>query len=156
MPGLRRQVVKLELIHVVLPMLVGGLTYLFFRADSLLMFHWAEALGLAGPLSDARLAVSGFGAMLPDWFLLSAPDAAWLYALGAQMVILHRESSLLVRAFWVSLAPLLAIGAEFGQAFGWVSGTFDVLDVLFLFIVTVGVVVLERLVAAGRSPLFSE
>jgi hypothetical protein len=154
--GRKVKAVRLELIHVVLPMLIGGFTYLLFRADTLLMFQWVDSLGLSGPLAEARAAAAGFGAVLPDWFLFSLPDAAWLYAFGAQMVILHRESRLLVRVCWVVVAPVLAIGAEFGQAFGWVPGTFDMLDVLLLSIVTFGVVVLERCVASRPAPLFSE
>jgi len=145
----RGRIVRLELLHVILPLLLGGLTYLLFRTDSLIMFRWVEGLGLSAPLAAARADLGGLGDSLPDSFLYSFPDAAWLYAFGAQMVILHRDSKLMVRAFWVLLAPLMALGAEFGQALGWVRGTFDVADVILLTVAASGVLCLERWLARG-------
>ena len=150
------QVLRAEGLHVILPMFIGGLIYLLFRVDTLLMFQWVDALGLAGPLAAARASVAGFGAALPPWFLFSLPDGLWLYAFGAQMVILHRESVLPVRVFWICLAPLLALVGEAGQAFGWIPGTFDVVDVLFFSMVSLGVVLLERSVAVRWAPLHSK
>lgn len=42
-------------IHVLTPLAIGGLIYVLWRSDSLLMFRWFEALGVAKLVAQLRV-----------------------------------------------------------------------------------------------------
>ena len=88
----------------VLTLIIGGLIYILFRTDSLVMFKWFAALSLDKPieyLRDSTLTVKNH---LPDWFLFSLPDGLWIFSY---------------------------ITFELGQLFNIVPGTFDAIDLIF-------------------------
>jgi len=113
-------------LYVVLPTFVGASIYLLFRTPSLMVFQWVDAVGLHTQLMTLRECLSG--ARLPDWFLYSLPDGIWVYATTMWMLVIWRGATPWP---WLSIAVLLAVGAEFGQAVGCVPGTYQHLDILF-------------------------
>lgn len=112
--------------HVLLPTLIGAATYLLFRTPSLLAFRWVETVGLSDQLMAIRGHVSSV--RLPNWFLYSLPDGIWVYATTSWMAIIWQGKKSWA---WITIAVLLAVGSEIGQAFGIVPGTYQHLDVLF-------------------------
>ena len=118
------------LVHCVIPMWIGGWIYLLFRAEHLLMFRWADAIGLLAPIQSLRADWGWMGASLPDWVLFSVPDGVWVYVATAFFGRLWRTGPLLPHLFWVSLASVLAIGGELAQYPGFIPGTFDWVDVI--------------------------
>lgn len=122
---------------------VGGLLYLGARPSSLLMFGWAEALGLGGLVEVWRTVAGPFIAAAPDWVCFSLPFALWTY--GFTVALRHSR--------WVGVAPSLAVGSELGQVVGPVPGTFDIVDLLLL-VAAVGLALLPaRPLARVASPL---
>jgi hypothetical protein len=113
----------------VAPLLLGGLVYVVFRAESLLMFRWFDAFGLGPAVAWLRVSLGGAGAALPRWFVFSFPDAAWVFSMTALLGVVWRARLGTAEArAWMSLGLLLGAGAELGQAVGLVPGTFDIVD----------------------------
>jgi hypothetical protein len=118
------------LLHVFLPLIVGGMIYLSFREKSLLMFHWTKWAGQLHFINASRSALSNIESFVPLWVIYSLPDALWVYAITAFMVLMWRNTSGPWKVFWIALGPILGVGAELGQSLRIVSGTFDFSDLL--------------------------
>jgi hypothetical protein len=118
------------LLAVVLPIVVGGLIYILFRTDTLLMFRWADALALTGPIARGRAAVAPLLPWVPGFVLFSIPDGVWVFSATAFFARLWSDGPLWMRVLWIGAAPAMAIGGELGQIVGLVPGTFDALDLI--------------------------
>jgi hypothetical protein len=137
-PALPPFTVGFFLIHCVLPMVIGGLVYLTWRSDSLLMFGWARAIGLEGAVEMLRSQFGHHRASVPEWILFSVPDGAWVYSSTAFFGRLWTDGPWPVRFGWIGIGSALAIGGELGQIVGLVPGTFDIVDIV-LYIVAAAV-----------------
>jgi len=126
-----RSRVSFILLHVVLPLLVGGLIYACWRDYTLPMFRWFELMGVGPFVQQLRITMTPLQAGLPSWVEYSAPDAMWVYALTAFMALVWKGTNFRVRAIWISAGLLLGAGSELGQLAGFVPGSFDAWD-LFL------------------------
>jgi len=98
---------------------LGLMIYLGSRPDYLPVNQWFAGI----PFEWLRLTTASLA-----WFTYSLPDALWMFALTLSILLLwnfrwRRES-----IFWFSLAIILGIGFEGGQAFHLVQGTFDPVD----------------------------
>jgi len=98
------------------------------------MFAWVNALGLRAPLHDARESVATTVAQLPAWVTFSLPDALWAFALMRVFCIIWKDRLTRESAPWLFGAAVIAVGSELGQALSVVPGTFDPIDLVFLFI----------------------
>lgn len=119
-------------INVFLPLLVGGMVYLAWRTQSLLMFSWADFIGLEHLISALRQFAAPVLPYVPEWILFSLPDAAWVYSITAAYVIVWKTASCPEGLFWISLGCLLGVGGELGQLAGVVPGTFDPVDLIVM------------------------
>lgn len=117
-------------VHCVIPLWIGGWIYLLWRSESLLMFQWAESIGIRWFVEMGRDWFGHIGPSLPDWFLFSVPDGAWVYVATAFFGRLWRTGPLWSHVCWTSIAPALAIGGELGQIPGFIPGTFDWMDLV--------------------------
>jgi hypothetical protein len=127
-PHLRSKISFLTL-HAVLPVLIGGVIYVCWRAQSILMFAWFRQIGLDPLIIRLRNFSAPAMSFLPSWFLFSLPDALWVYALTAFLAnswlkVNHQK----LRFAWLSVGFILGAGAELGQLVGVVPGTFDLVD----------------------------
>lgn len=109
-----------------LVLVAGGLVYLLWRSPTLWMFDWCEALGFGKFLGSLRIVAAQHEP--PGWVLYSFPDGAWAFAGTATMRWIWTSVTGVQRAIWISLVPVLAIGSEVGQGFGFVRGDFDFND----------------------------
>jgi hypothetical protein len=66
----------------------------------------------------------------PGWLLYSAPDAAWLTFGMLLFAAIWRGTQHRIKYLWISIAPVAAISAEFGQRVGIVPGRFEWTDVI--------------------------
>lgn len=119
-------------LHVLLPVLAGGLIYICWRDADLFMFRWFGAAGLGTLVNDLRAAVAGAQPGLPRWFLYCLPDGLWVYALTAFMMHVWGGARSSVLAIgWISLGLVIGAGSELGQLAGIVPGGFDRVDLFF-------------------------
>jgi hypothetical protein len=108
--------------------LLGGALLYLARPTDPAVFTWLDRVGLTqlAQLARALRHCIYTHVHLPAWFRGSASDAAYAFALGA----------LLADAPWaiVALGLVVVLGHETGQGLGLVAGTFDVRDLLVLFV----------------------
>lgn len=115
-------------------MTVGGLIYILWRPDSLTMFSWLSALGLDRPVGFMRALAATYFGILPGWVYLSLPQALWVLSgcLGVHSIwrdIRRREEQ-----SWMTAVLLVALGAELGQAIGFIEGVYDSVDLALVLV----------------------
>lgn len=132
------------MVHVALPVLLGGLIYVLWRSTDLLVFRWLAALGLDSIVASLRLLAAPFQEQLPTWVFYSLPDGLWAYAVTACMALIWAGYSCVSRVIWLSAGPLIGIGSELGQLVGMVPGTFEFADITLYAIGTCAALLLLR------------
>jgi len=125
--------VKLISLHVMLPVLLGASIYILWRAPTLLVFHWFEALSLSSLILHLRGLAEPLLSVIPKWFLFSLPDALWVYSLTAAMTLLWRGSDDPRKRFWIGAGLMLGVGGEVLQFWKIIPGTFDLQDLCLCF-----------------------
>lgn len=113
-------------IFVFLPLLIGGLVYLCFRGDSIIINNWIKKNQI---IDIDKIKISH--KEVPDWFLYNLPDGLWIFSYVSMMLLLWGKKFKLKSFFWVLIMPISIILHEFGQLIGLFSGRFDKLDLLF-------------------------
>jgi hypothetical protein len=114
---------------VIAPLMLGGLLYLGFRGDELLMFRVLEKLGLKSEVNLLREFLQPVGSSLPTWVVYSLPHALWTFSMLAFFAhVWHTQPS--QRRIWTTGAGLGSAGSELLQAAGVVPGTFSLQDLL--------------------------
>ena len=107
---------------------IGGLIYLAFRSESLLMFSWARDIGIERLIDHLRIIMQPYYPS-SEWILFSLPDGLWTLSyvilMGAIWKFQIREHRIMI-----GLIPTIAICSELLQAFGIFPGSFDVSDLL--------------------------
>lgn len=115
--------------------LTGGLIYLAFRSETLLMFRWGEKLGLGNMITQIR-SISADYLPLPQWVLFSLPDGLWVLSYVFAMAAIW-VCDLTSHRFLFFLIPFIAIGSEILQSIGLVQGSFDWIDLFLYFLATI-------------------
>ena len=133
-----------------MPIILGGLIYILFRTEGLLMFQWAEALSLTDLISRGRAAAAPLLPHVPEFVLFCVPDGVWVFSATAFFARLWHDGPLWMRAVWIGITPAMAIGGELGQIVGLVPGTFDVLDMIAYIGATVGAIWVAHRSATAR------
>ncbi len=139
-----RSITAAYALHVILPIVGGGIICVLWRPTCLLVFRWIEAVHLDRLAMDARAAGEAMRPGIPDWFIYSLPDCLWSYAVVACIGIIWREETQLDRRWytlptqhpfsalaWLAVGPIMGVGSELAQALGWLRGTFELLDLAF-------------------------
>ena len=118
----------LEAIIGVAVLVVGGLIYVRYRSESLIMFDCFRGLGLTEDIENFRNNVE-----MPNvygWVKYNMPAGLWLFA---YMFIIDsiwgKDKNNVYRCF-LYILPFLAIISEVMQYVGILPGTFDYMDLL--------------------------
>lgn len=120
-----------------LPVLLGGLIYLTYRADTLLMFIWFKYIGLTGFINFLRTDNLLQNLTIPNWVKFSLPDALWLFSFTYSILLLWDFKLNRQSVIWIFLAPTVGLFSELGQLVGAIRGTFDNVDLLLLLLATI-------------------
>lgn len=115
----------------ILSLISGTLIYLLFRTSSLRVFSWLDFFGISFINNKFRIKALSVNGNFPEWFLFSVPDGLWIFSYICLMLFIWKSEITFKNMLWISIIPLIAIGSEVSQIFGWVSGTFDFYDVIF-------------------------
>ena len=108
-------------------LLMGGMTYLLFRPQTLLMFHVTDALGLSAAINSMR---EGISSQLPEFIIYSLPGALWAAAYILTIDSLMFRQSVMPRILVSGIIPVIGAVSELLQLIGLLPGTFDVADLL--------------------------
>ena len=117
-----------------LTLVVGGLIYIAFRTDTLLMFKWFAAISLDTPIEYLREMTLTTKKYLPEWFMFSLPDGLWIFSYITLILLIWKNKVTRHNVLWVFIIPLVAIFSEIGQLFRITPGTFDLVDLTFYFL----------------------
>ena len=111
----------------VLSMFLGGMIYLLWRPESLVMFSWCRSFGILDFVRQMRSAVL-FD--LPVWFVYSLPQALWCFS---GMCCIHAIwNRKLGERFWIAVIFIGSLSIEVMQFFHVISGSFDAVDLWFI------------------------
>lgn len=109
--------------------LIGGLLYLAFRSESLIMFNWFGNIGISSEISFLRESCGNIS--LYSWVKFNLPAALWLfsYMFIIRGIWLNSQRNIIYNIFLWGV-PIMALASELLQFFGAISGTFDYKDIL--------------------------
>jgi hypothetical protein len=108
-------------------LLMGGMTYLLFRPQTLLMFHVTDAIGLSAAINSMR---EGINSQLPEFIIYSLPGALWAAAYILTIDSLMFRQSVMPRILVSGIIPVIGAVSELLQLIGLLPVTFDVADLL--------------------------
>lgn len=129
---------KKDWLVALLLILTGGMIYVLYRPESLLLFRVTDSLGIT-PLIDI-LRSNSSRVMLPSFMINSLPAGLWTASYLIMMYITTKFHTRRIRLMLALPLPITAIVLEFLQLLGWCPGTFDIYDLicyivpLFIFI----------------------
>lgn len=115
-----------------IPLLLGGLIYVTYRTDTLIMFSWFKNLQLQS-ITDAFRSNTFLQKLdVPDWIKFSLPDALWLFSFTYTNLLLWDFTITKQSIIWICLAPVIGLVFEIGQLVNVIPGTFDLTDLVLL------------------------
>ena len=126
-------------------LLAGSYLYLKSRSETLLMFKWAQDLGVDFFVSAIRRSFGVLEFPQGKYIIFSAPYGMWVISfccfIGA---IWHKDRSLSA-VIWRFIAPVIAISSEVLQFLGLLPGTYDINDLYVLIVATIVGLVMSNL-----------
>ena len=122
---------KNQLIITGMTITIGGMIYILFRTQSLIMFDWFKMLLLEEHIEKLRSSSMLYIKKLPNWFLFSFPDGLWLFSYISLIFIVWKNQINRHSIIWIFIIPFYAISLEIGQLLNYFKGTFDFNDLFF-------------------------
>lgn len=118
----------LKLLAASIALVIGGLIYIIYRSESLIMFSWFDNLGLSNNISFLRELYSANS--IYSWVKYNMPAALWLFAylFVIDAIWEKRMTSPMYKAFFWFM-PVIAVLSEVLQLINLLPGTFDIFDV---------------------------
>ena len=127
------RVKTLIIFHVICPIILGGLIYISFRSMSLRLFNWFEIAGLKTNIISIRSVLHPFKNNFMPWVYFSLPDGLWVYSFSSALLIIWKNNYKEAK-YWL-IIPLISVTLiEIAQGLKILSGTFDILDLVFTLI----------------------
>lgn len=120
---------NLRIITFLFPVILGGIIYIIFRTERLVMFRWFDYLNLSNEITIIQNLREVFS--FPGWFVYSLPDGLWVFSYTSISLEIWKHSITKQNIFWIFGIPAIAVSSEFLQLFKLISGTFDFIDILF-------------------------
>lgn len=133
--------------HSLLPLIGGGVIYLFIRPVNFVIHLVATKLLLFEPVNSIREASLSFYPYLPNIIVYNLPDGLWVYSFTAAILYVWKFQLNKWSIPFCLIPVILGVGSEFGQLFEMVPGTFDPLDAIFYtfgFILSVTILTSKR------------
>lgn len=120
---------KLIFIHVIIPLILGGIIYISFRSLSLRMFNWFKWSKIDFFTSSIRSIIYPLKSHFPSWFYFSLPDALWVYSFSSALLILWKDH-FRIGKHWLLFPLILGSIVEVAQGLKLFPGTFDIWDLI--------------------------
>ncbi|MBO6058876.1 MAG: hypothetical protein J6P67_01875 [Bacteroidaceae bacterium] len=106
----------------------GGVIYIMYRDNNLLMFDWFQYLGISNFIDTIRVDTENQN--LYGWVKYSMPAGLWLFSyLFIVDSIWGKDDGVIYRCFLYCL-PVIAVLSELMQYSKLLSGTFDISDLI--------------------------
>ena len=122
-----------------IPLLIGGLIYIGFRENSLLMFRWFEALNIINLIELYRNYVNNIS--LPEYVIYTLPNGLWVFAF---LMYIHITIISKIRILLLISCIIVSLSFEFLQIFNIIPGTFCWSDFLTIAIFIIAYFLLTK------------
>ena len=113
----------------VLSIFIGGIIYVLFRENSLLMFQWIDNLCGYSLLIPMRNSLESMRSILPSWLIYSLPGGLWIYSSVVLFGLIWCSEKKYLYYFWIFLLPITALISEAGQFINIIPGTYCYSDI---------------------------
>lgn len=107
-------------------LIVGGLLYVLYRPQTLLLFHVANIIGLTDTIVSWRQTASAWTP--PEFIVYNLPAGLWASSYVLITATLSRPLPPMSRHVAVVFIPLLGAASELMQATDILPGTYDPVD----------------------------
>ena len=118
----------LKICIALLMLIIGGLIYVGFRSETLLMFRWFRCCGVFEYVAHFR--ETCLGCDLPYFVRYSLPDGLWLLSYMIIIGTIWNKNKSIQYLIFVYAMPIIAIIIELLQYYFTELGTFDILDII--------------------------
>ena len=125
---------KIKVIKIIVSLmllLVGGLIYIAYRTEDLLMFSWFRALKMEHIICEIRVFFSRIE--IPYFVKFCLPNGLWTASYLISVDALVKDKKLL----WALVLPLIATVFEILQIWQIIQGTFDIGDLICILAPTI-------------------
>jgi len=119
---MKRRLIIRVLVHVILPLLIGFLIYLFYRPNV-----WITKQFGAGSISYAEIATYS---PLKKWIIFSGPDLCWAYSFASAIFILNHLIKFTSHRFLFIVVLAIVAASELIQLFLKPNFTFSFSDLI--------------------------
>lgn len=106
----------------------GGLIYVVFRSEELLMFDWFNTLELNGVVVKLREEYGHNN--LWEWVNYNMPAGLWLFSYMFIIDSIWEDNNNPIYKCFIVILPVFAITSELLQFINILPGTFDIWDVI--------------------------
>lgn len=121
-----------------LPLGLAVLIYLLFRTKAHIFLKSVHLDTFSYFVKDIQSSFMCYKKLFPSWFIYSLPDGLWTYSITCSYVRLSFcDINIFKRRIFFVLGPILSISIEIAQYFKIFPGTFDMVDIYFIFIAIV-------------------
>jgi hypothetical protein len=124
---------KIKPILGIASIIFGGIIYIVWRKQTLLMFNWFDLIGLSSIVDSIRNITKAMFVIPPEWFRFSLPNALWLFG-GILLFSSIWGKWSFERLSWIVVFLSIAIGSEFMQLVGYIPGIYDNCDMFFMIV----------------------
>lgn len=114
----------------ILSILFGGLLYIIFRTDSLLMFNWFKYLAISDFIYDLRNSMIFPLSSELKTFINTAPGGFWTFSYSAFLLFIWNLEINSRNIYYYISIPAAAVLSEIFQLAGFIPGTFNYLDII--------------------------
>ena len=108
---------------------LGGIIYVLWHDESLIMFRWFDAFGFGAQVHSLRIYAEPYANILPQRVIFSLPQALWLFSGILLLRSIWGNDKHKGMQLWLVILLTMAFGIEYMQYLHWMPGTFDELDV---------------------------
>lgn len=119
------------LIFVLLPLILGIIIYLLFRPLTLNIFSIIKLNNVKNELLNIRQSLN---IKLPKIIVYSIPHGLWSYSFLCASYFIWNNRKSANSIFWLVLSILICLFSEVGQLFHFISGVFDINDLIIVII----------------------
>lgn len=107
---------------------MGGVIYIAFRSQSLILFTWFDKISISGFTNLIRDFLYPLNSILPDWVIYSLPDGLWVYSFTSFLIIIWNNKYESVK-YWMIMPFTTLLLIELLQLAKMLTGTCDIADI---------------------------
>ena len=113
------------------PLLLGGLIYISFRDEDILLLYWLRKLNLNYSL--LRYTINTDNNIIKSYIIYSLPNGLWLLS-GMLIIGIIWKNKQFYFYLYTSILIFIALFIEISQIFNIIRGTFDLIDIFTIIV----------------------